>query len=153
MTEKIRAVLDTNVVIAAFLSKNPSSPTVEIIARWRDDQFTLLYSDHIREEYVEKLLARKVNLQQTAAFMNDVDEAAIRVPLADADIVRRVPDDPDDDVFIACAIVGKASHLVTYDDHLHALGEQYEGVCILDGLHFLYALRGDVPLPHSHSKI
>ncbi len=68
MTEKIRAVLDTNVVIAAFLSKNPSSPTVEIIARWRDDQFTLLYSDHIREEYVEKLLARKSQPSANGGF-------------------------------------------------------------------------------------
>ena len=149
MTEqKIRAVLDTNVVIAAFLSKNPSSPTVEIIARWRDDEFTLLYSDHIREEYIEKLLARQVNLQQAAAFINNVDKAAIRVPLTDADIVCRVPDDPDDDVFIACAIVGEASYLVTYDDHLHALDEEYKNVRILNELHFLYARRGDVPPPH-----
>ncbi len=37
---------------------------------------------------------------------------------------------------------------MTYDEHLHALGEEYEGVRILDGLHFLYALRGDVPPSH-----
>ena len=54
---------------------------------------------------------------------------------------------PDDDVVIDRAVAGGATHLVTYDDHLHALGEEVEGVRILDGLHFLYVLRGDVPLP------
>ncbi len=33
----------------------------------------------------------------------------------------------------------------TYDPHIHALGEVYQGVRILDGLHFLYAVRGDAP--------
>ncbi|RLC90031.1 MAG: toxin-antitoxin system toxin component, PIN family protein, partial [Chloroflexi bacterium] len=61
------------------------------------------------------------------------------------DVIRRIPDDPDDDVVIACAIAGGATHLVTYDIHLRSLGEEYQGVHILDGLHFLYALRGDVP--------
>jgi predicted nucleic acid-binding protein len=55
-----------------------------------------------------------------------------------------VPADPDDDIPLACALVGGASHLVTYDPHLLALGESYrQRVSILDGLHFLYALRGD----------
>jgi len=143
--QKIRAVLDTNVIVAALLSKNPTSPTAEIIKRWRGGEFKLLYSNHLREEYAEKLLDRGVNLQQTAIFLNDVEGMGIEVFLADADILPRIPDDPDDDVVIACAIVGGATHLVTYDIHLRSLGEEYQGVHILDGLHFLYALRGDVP--------
>lgn len=146
MTEqKIRAVLDTNVIIAALLAKNPSSPTAEILRRWRDDEIELLYSKYVREEYAEKLLDRGADPQRTADLIDDVDEKGICIPLADADIVRRVPDDPDDDVFVACAIVGGATHLVTYDPHLQALGEEYEDVRILDGLHFLYAVRGDTP--------
>jgi putative PIN family toxin of toxin-antitoxin system len=142
---KIRAVLDTNIVVAALLSRNPSSPTAEIIRRWRDDEFELLYSSYIREEYAEKLLDRGADLQRMAAFMNAIDRMGIRVFLIEADIIPRVPGDLDDDAVIACAISGGATHLVTYDAHLHALGEEYEGVHILDGLHFLYVLRGDVP--------
>ncbi|MCX6030334.1 MAG: hypothetical protein NT169_13695 [Chloroflexi bacterium] len=67
------------------------------------------------------------------------------VPLTKDDLVRHVPADPDDDIVLACAIVGRATHLVTYDPHIHALGEAYQGVRILDGLHFLYAVRGDAP--------
>ena len=62
-----------------------------------------------------------------------------------SEVQPRIPDDPDDDVVIACAIVGKASHLVSYDPHLLNLGNTYQGLIILDGLHFLYAVRGDTP--------
>lgn len=36
---ELRAVLDTNVPIAAHLSRNPHSPTIELLARWRGGQF------------------------------------------------------------------------------------------------------------------
>ncbi len=146
MTErKLRAVLDTNVVVAAFLSKSPTSPTAEIIRRWRRDEFKLLYSWHIREEYAEKLLDRKADPLQAAAFLGDVDQKGICVALSPADVLPLILADPDDDIVLACAIVGRATHLVTYDPHIHALGEAYQGVRILDGLHFLYVVRGGAP--------
>ena len=40
----LRAVLDTNVFVAAYLSRNPNSPTREIIDRWLRGEFDLLYS-------------------------------------------------------------------------------------------------------------
>jgi len=43
--EPLRAVLDTNVPIAAHLSRNPRSPTIELIDRWRAGEFVQLYSD------------------------------------------------------------------------------------------------------------
>lgn len=145
MTEpRLRAVLDTNVVVAALLSKNSASPTLEIISRWRSEEFDLLYSQHIREEYVEKLLDRRVDIAKAAAFLSNLATQGILVSLEPADILRRVPADSDDDAVLACAIVGRATHLVTYDPHLQALGRRYQGVHIVDGLRFLYALRGDV---------
>lgn len=148
MTEKIRAVLDTNVIVAALKSRNPSSPTRELLQRWENDEFELLYVADLRVEYAEKLASRQVNPGKAATFLDKLGQQGVQVSLTEAEILPRVPDDPDDDVVIACAIVGGATHLVTYDDHLHALGEEYEGMCILDGLHFLYVLRGDVPPSH-----
>ncbi len=145
--QKIRAVLDTNVIIAALKSRNPSSPTRELLQRWENGEFELLYAADLRVEYAEKLAARQVDLRNAATFLDRLGQQGTFVPLIEADLTPRVPDDPDDDVVIACAVVGGATHLVTYDDHLHALGEEVEGVCILDGLHFLYVLRGDVPPP------
>ncbi len=51
----LRAVLDANVYVAAYLSRNPRSPNKELFQRWRDTQFVLLVSEAILKEVVEKL--------------------------------------------------------------------------------------------------
>jgi len=138
-----RAVFDTNVIIAALKSKNPSSPTVELLERWRNDEFTLLYADDLLLEYREKFITRNIAPAHRIAFLASLDVLGERVELVPDQVKRVVPHDPDDDVFIACAIIGKATHLVSYDPHLLELGESYQGVAILNGLHFLYVVRGD----------
>ncbi len=148
MTEppRLRAVLDTNVILAALLSRNPTSPTMELLQRWRKKEFTLLFCADLLVEYREKLIAKKVQAERRTWFLRGLAGRGVLVPLSPADIVPRVPADPDDDVFLACALAGGATHLVTYDPHLLSLQETYQQqVGILDGLHFLYLLRGDVP--------
>ncbi len=146
MTEqRFRAVFDTNVIVAALKSKNPRSPTRELLTRWKNHEFDLLYVADLRLEYAEKLAAKRVEQDAAAAFLDRLAGQAILVPLTKDDLVWRVPADPDDEIVLACAIVGQATHLVTYDPHLSALGEVYQGVRILDGLHFLYVVRGDAP--------
>ena len=147
MTEKniLRAVFDTNVVIAALKSKNPSSPTVELLRRWRQGEFIILYSDALLLEYLEKFISRDIDPALRIVFLADLDVLGEHIDLTPDQIQPLVPDDPDDDIVIACAIVGQATHLVTYDPHLLNLGETYQGITILDGLHFLYAVRGDTP--------
>lgn len=153
MTEApgLRAVLDTNVIIAALKSKNPGSPTVELLQRWRQGEFTLLYSDDLLLKYRETFISRNIELSLRVAFLASLDALGERITLRPDQIETRVPDDPDDDIVIACALVGNATHLVTYDPHLLDLGETYQGVAILDGLHFLYVVRGDTP-PAEHDE-
>lgn len=140
----VRAVIDTNVVIAALKSRNPRSPTREVLDRWEDDEFKWLYSEDLRVEYAEKLVEKQVDPLSIVDFLSRLMLEGHAVLVTKDDLIPRVPADPDDDdAVIACAIVGRATHLVTYDPHLHALGEVYRGVRILDGLHFLYVLRGD----------
>jgi predicted nucleic acid-binding protein len=55
--------------------------------------------------------------------------------------------DPDDDLVIACAVVGQATHLVTYDPHFAVLGGKYQGVHIVDALDFLAVLRAYPGVP------
>jgi len=142
---RLRVVFDTNVVVAALLSRNPQSPLTELVRRWRRGEFEFLYCADLLSEYREKLTAKNVQADKARRFLDDLVSKGTSIVLTPADILPRVPNDPDDDMVIACAIAGEATYLVTYDPHLHALGEEYQGVCILDGLHFLYALRGDVP--------
>jgi predicted nucleic acid-binding protein len=97
-------------------------------------------------EYQEKLIAKQIHLERRLGFLSSLIAKGLSVNLVPAEIVPRVLADPDDDVVLACALIGGATHLVTYDPHLLTLEETYrQQVCILDGLHFLYALRGDTP--------
>ncbi|HFE65894.1 MAG TPA: putative toxin-antitoxin system toxin component, PIN family [Chloroflexi bacterium] len=143
----LRAVFDTNVIIAALKSRNPRSPTLELLKRWQNREFTLLYADDLLAEYREKFITRHIALPLRLAFLASINVFGERVALTADQIQPVVLADPDDDVVIACAIAGNATHLVTYDPHLLNLGAVFQGVTILDGLHFLYAVRGDQPPP------
>jgi len=52
-------------------------------------------------------------------------------------------DDPEDDLVLACAVLGKADFLVTYDAHFDFLKGGYAGIKITKALPFLWALRGE----------
>ena len=132
-----------NVVVAAFKSRNPQSPTAELLRRWEAGEFNLLYSADLRAEYEETFTARAVDPPRAQVFLSRLEESGILVEVSNVDPV--IEADPDDNIVLACAVAGRATHLVTYDPHFLPLGEDYLGIRIVDGLHFLYLVRGDVP--------
>ena len=143
MTDRLRAVLDTNVFLSAFLSRNSTSPTKEILQRWQAGEFDLLVSDALVEELAEKLLEKRISSDRVTEFVTVLAGLAEWI-LVPEDAVRPVIlDDPEDDSILACAVVGKADYLVTYDAHFEPLGEGYAGVKITKALPFLRALRRD----------
>ena len=141
--ERLRAVLDTNVIIAALKSRNPHSPTAELMADWEAGKFDLLYSDDLRAEYARKTVERAVDPARSTAFLKRLDQFGLCVQVGD--VIPVIKADPDDDKVLACAVSGGADYLATYDPHFLPLGESYQGVRIVDGLHFLYIVRGDMP--------
>jgi putative PIN family toxin of toxin-antitoxin system len=151
VTEHLRVVLDTNVIVSAFLSRNPTSPTQEIIRRWQADEFTLLVSDAIVDELAEKLIDKGIGQERVIEFLMLLVDLAEWVPVPDEDVTRRVLADPDDDHLVACALVGQADYLVTYDPHFDSLLGTHQGLQITKALPFLWAVRGDVP-PASNSQ-
>jgi putative PIN family toxin of toxin-antitoxin system len=138
-------VFDTNVFVSAYLSKNPTSPTQELINRWLAGEFTLLVCDAIVDELIEKLVVRGIGRADIELFIALLDSLAEWVHVPDEAIVQLVPADADDDVVIACAVTGGVNFLVTYDPHFAPLGETYQGVKITKALPFLWAVRGDQP--------
>lgn len=112
-----RAILDTNVVLAAHRSEHPTSPNRELLDRWKAGEFTLLHSDDILLEYAEKMLEYGAAEAEVIAFMArlQVLGEAVRIEFFH---LPRYPPDADDIAFVLCAINGDASHLVTYDDDL-----------------------------------
>ena len=141
----IRAVLDTNVVIAAHLSRNPRSPTVELIGRWLAGEFVQLYSGDTLIELQRKFLDRQIDPASAVQYTANLFRLGEYVEVAHEQIQPVLAADPDDDLILACAPAGTATHIVTYDPHFDVLGGAYHGIPILDGLHFLYIVRGDRP--------
>ena len=142
--KRLRAVLDTNIYVAAYLAKNPNSPTAELLKRWRYGEFDVLYCREMLYEIARKFRDRGIPPRYTIALISDLKSIGQAVPLQPYEVTPIILDDPDDDILVACATVGGATHIVTYDPHFEVLGGEYEGIRILDGLHFLYVVRGDV---------
>lgn len=120
-----RAVLDTNVVLAADRTSNPLSPNKEIIGRWSNGEFIWLVTDDIAGEYVEKLLEKGNNTDEVEAFVTGLFLLAERVQIRFFHF-RHYPVDSDDTIFLLCAINGVATHLVSYDRHLLDMGSFYD---------------------------
>ena len=135
----VRAVLDTNVIIAAHRSSGTVSPNREILARWEAGDFTLLYSEDVLLEYVEKLIEFGVPEEKLREFVRCVSVLGERVEIVFFHL-RRYPADADDIAFLLCALNGRASHLVTYDGGFSGIAADCS-FAICEPLAFLAALR------------
>ncbi len=121
----LRAVLDTNVVLAADRASNLLSPNKEILGRWANREFTWLVTGDIAAEYVEKLLEKGNAPEAVEAFITRLFLVAELVEIRFYHF-RHYPVDADDTIFLLCAINGAASHLVSYDRHLLDVGQFYD---------------------------
>jgi putative PIN family toxin of toxin-antitoxin system len=141
MPGSLRAVLDTNVLLAAHLSSHPASPTAEILDRWQRREFVFLHSLDTLAECAEKLLTHGIPAADVAAFIRLVARHGELVPVVFFHF-RHYPVDPEDVMFLLCAINGHATHLVSYDGHLLALRPYYAGeVTICPAVEFLTECR------------
>jgi putative PIN family toxin of toxin-antitoxin system len=145
MTERLRAVFDTNVFISAFLSKNPRSPAQELIERWKLDEFILIFCQALLDEVIEKMNDRRIAQSEVRKFIALVERMAKMIIISTKETPNIIPADPDDNIIIACAIIARADYLVTHDRHFDVLGGEYGGVKIVKALPFLWAVRGDQP--------
>jgi predicted nucleic acid-binding protein len=138
----LRAVLDTNVVLAAERSREPASPNREIMTRWRRGKFTLLYSADIALEYAEMLEEHGIEEADLRKFLRTLGILGERVEIRFYHL-RNYPVDADDICFVLCALNGKATHIVTYDRHLLGF-VQHDKVKACEPLDFLRELRASV---------
>ena len=113
----IRAVLDTNVVLASQRTSNPQSPNAEIISRWQSGAFVWLFSDDNLTEYLEKLVEHEISDAKSVELIARLFLGGGRVPVSFFHL-RHYPVDADDTAFLLTALNGHATHLVTYDTDL-----------------------------------
>ena len=138
----LRVVLDTNIWVSVLITSHGQyAALVREIAR----QDTLYASEAILEEVRDVVLRprilKKYHLSETV-----VDQALLAIRglvalVSDLPTLIVVPDDPDDNKILACAVKARADYLVSYDPHLTALGD-YEGIQILTPRQFRSVLKG-----------
>ena len=111
----MRVILDTNVFVSGvFFSGRP----FRILEAWRDRKLQLIASQEILEEYqrVGETLAEQfpgINLQPIIDLVTTNAEIFPNQVLPES-----VCEDPDDDKFLACALISRCKVIVSGDRHL-----------------------------------
>ena len=128
----LRVVLDTNVFVSSLLSTQGLPGRV--LNAWREGRYMLVTSPPIVTEIVEvlesprmskKYFIRQDDIQQLVDLLKT---DTILVP-GRAVVKGSVPQDPRDEMFLACAIDAKADCIVSGDRHLLSL-QTYRGIPI-----------------------
>lgn len=134
----MRAVLDTNVLIAAILS--PRGSSADLVRAWQAGDFDLVASPGLLAELREALrfpvLQRLVTTEDADAYVEMIGRAAVIVEDPAGPPAART-DDPADNHRLALAAAHRAL-LVTGDEDLASLSEL---VPVLEPAAFLASLR------------
>ena len=131
----MRAVLDTNVLIAFLLTRGRTVSA--ILDGWERGDFDLLTSPALIAEVGRTLEKPKLRghfrPEAARALLEALEKDAIVTP-GDLELPGVTPD-PDDDAVVSCAIEGNADYIVSRDAHLLGLRE-YEGVRVVGPVEF-----------------
>ena len=129
----MKIVLDTNVFVSGVFY---AGPPYHVLEAWRDGQIQLVVSPEILLEYAEvgERLAERFKGVDVASFLRMV--AANAQIVAAPALLEQVCDDPDDDMFLACALAGEATASVTGDRALWRTSG-YRGIQVVTPRAFL----------------
>ena len=113
-----KVVLDNNLFVAAYW--NPRSASARIIERCREGELTLVASAAVRREIRRTL--RQIPMRQN--YRRDVERLLRRSSSVEPgeSFAGLIPDDPDDEKYLECAVAANARYLVSSDRHLLGLG-------------------------------
>lgn len=140
----IRAVLDTNVLLAALRSRHGAS--FEIISRYRQGEFSLLVSNTVLSEYDEVLKREGPSFGITTAIVNRYLDAlcAGADAFPTSSFWKPSLPDADDEAFAQLALEAKVGYLVTFNQR-HFPAERLPAVNVVSPKEFLHVLQSIVP--------
>lgn len=140
----IRLVVDSNVVISSILS--PEGPPARVLEAVRTGAVELAVSSAILGEYARALayprLVRRHGLSPEAQSAEIQLLRQLGVEVEPRDVPRVVPEDANDDMFVAAALEGRADYLVTGDQPL-LRAAQTAGIHAVTPREFLTILESD----------
>jgi len=104
-----------------------SGPPYQILKAWRNQEFQIVISLEILDEYFR--VGEELSVQFPEVDLNPILELiTTKAELIEAALLDEpVCDDPDDDKFFACAIAGGADLIVSGDKHLLKMSG-YQGI-------------------------
>jgi putative PIN family toxin of toxin-antitoxin system len=128
-----RIVLDTNVTVSAFFWKGHQRVVYDLA---KEGKVTLLFSLKMEAEFIRVLASSKFGLTpaEILPIVNNLRRSVQFIEIkSKVDVVK---EDPTDNIFLECALDGKADYIVSGDHHLLNIGS-YEGIQILRAKDFL----------------
>ena len=136
----MRALVDTSILVRALIK--PQGTVGPVLARLRNQQYTLLYSDNLLHELADVLGRR--HIRDKYDLTEEDARTVVALLLLRGEPV--VPDrrfticrDPKDNELLEIAATGKASVIVTGDEDLLVLNP-FEGIPIVGSAEFLEML-------------
>ncbi|MCB1596762.1 MAG: putative toxin-antitoxin system toxin component, PIN family [Gammaproteobacteria bacterium] len=131
-----RLVIDSNVWIAALIS--PSGTARQLVDAVLDNDIDILMSEATFTELVSRLDRPKFDRYREPEawnlFLSELVELALW--LEDAGTATGISRDPDDDKFLALAVIGRADAIISGDRDLLEL-VAHEGIPILTPAQFM----------------
>ena len=128
-----RIVFDTNVTISAFFWKGYPRTIYDLV---KDGKVTLLSCIGIEAELIRVLAYARFGLipAEILLIVNDLRKHVQFIEVkSKVDIIK---EDPTDNIFLECALDGKAHYVVSGDHHLLDIGN-YGGIQIVKAKDFL----------------
>jgi uncharacterized protein len=139
----LRIVIDTNVIVSGIL--NRKGAPAEVLNAWRERRFVLLSSSAIVAEVRAVMqyprICHKYQLSddEIEQMITPLEHDALLVA-GNANVAESVPDDPQDEMFLACTLDRQADVIVSGDHHLLDLGV-FRDIPIITARQFLDQLK------------
>lgn len=106
-----------------------------VLALAKIGQIESVTCQEILDEFAEKLLLKfKFSEEKTQFAINEIQKFSRIVTISGT--LKVVPNDPDDDMVIECAVAGCATHIITGDKHLLSLS-QHQNIAIAKAADFV----------------
>jgi uncharacterized protein len=129
----MKVVLDTNILASGIFW---GGAPLKILTLWKQEKIQVLASEAILDEYLKTIKRISQKLDRTDLHRAWALTLPSRVKLVAIKKSFRLCRDPKDDMFIDCAIAGKARIIVSGDKDLLTL-EQIMNVRIVGAQRFL----------------
>ena len=139
-----KVVLDTNIFVAGYLTRNKPGYPSQILSMWRAGAFTLVMSPQILKEVVAKLLEKGVDEDLLEELVFTLGQIALHIPGAyETNKLNQI--DLDDNKFLAAALESHADYIVSYDAKSLLPLKHFHGTQILIPELFMRQMMGLAP--------